>query len=124
MFRVHEICCTKLWPIINKNKGILFNTIVHQKKTVYDVFEILKTTYGDATLSRATVYRWYAAFSCGKLKGGPGATYEVDRQNDENCYCHYARQNTNDGKRFSKYPTDRGRQRSSFIDRNSRFIER
>ncbi len=26
------------------------------EKTAYEVFEILKTTYGDATLSRATVY--------------------------------------------------------------------
>ncbi len=40
------------------------------------MFEILKTTYGDATLSQATVYQWYAAFRSGrengKLKVGPG----------------------------------------------------
>ncbi len=40
------------------------------------MLEILKTTCGDATLSRAMVYRWYAAFrggrESGKLKGGPG----------------------------------------------------
>ncbi len=28
-----------------------------QEKTAYEVFERLKTTYGDAALSQATVYR-------------------------------------------------------------------
>ncbi len=39
-----------------------------QENTAYEVFKILKTTHGDA--SRATVYRWYAAFRSGKLKSG------------------------------------------------------
>ncbi len=43
-----------------------------QEKIVYEVFEKLKTTYGDVTLSRAKVYRWYAAFRSGRIKGGQG----------------------------------------------------
>ncbi len=50
-----------------------------QEKTAYEVFKILKTAYDDATLSRAMVYRWYAAFmssrESGKLKGGPVALH-------------------------------------------------
>ncbi len=39
------------------------------------MFKILKTTHGDITLSRAVVYRWYAAFRSGKLRGGPGVLH-------------------------------------------------
>lgn len=47
-------------------------------KTATEVFDILKTTYGDNTLARATVFRWHAAFSkegrtSATLEGGPGA---------------------------------------------------
>ncbi len=48
-----------------------------QETTAYEVFEILKMTYSDATLPRAMVYRWYTAFRSGressKLKGGSHA---------------------------------------------------
>ncbi len=50
-----------------------FNIIADKKKPAYEVLEILKTTYGDAALSQATVYQWYAAFRSSNVKGGPGA---------------------------------------------------
>ncbi len=38
------------------------STLLQTEKTAYEGFEILKTIYGDATPSWATVYRWYTAW--------------------------------------------------------------
>lgn len=46
------------------------------EKSALEIHKILKATYGDAILSRATIYQRYNAFKQGRetatLKGGPG----------------------------------------------------
>ncbi len=76
---MHEIRLSKIMTDNWQKQRLVIQHYCRQETTVYEEFEILKTTYGDATLSRATVYQWYAAFRSGgessKLKGGPGAPH-------------------------------------------------
>ncbi len=73
---VHEIHLYKIMADNRQEQRYVIQHYCRQEKTAYEVFEILRMTYGDATLSRAMVYRWYAAFRSSResdtLKGGPG----------------------------------------------------
>ncbi len=82
---MHEIRLYKIRTDNRQEQRYAIQNYCRQEKTAYEVFEILKTTYGDATLSQAMVYRWYAAFKSSresnKLKGGPGVPHTkfIDR---------------------------------------------
>ncbi len=72
---MHEIQLYKITADNRQEQRYVIQHYCRQEKIAYEVFEILKTTYGGATLSQAMVYQWYTAFRSGresdKLKGGP-----------------------------------------------------
>ncbi len=55
-----------------------------QGKTHLQTLDTLPTTYGDAEMSRATIYHWYEAFERGResvaLKGGPLSIHINNRE--------------------------------------------
>ncbi len=59
---MHEIRLYKIKADDRQEQRYDIQHYCRQEKTAYEVLEILKMTYGNATLSRATVYQWYAAF--------------------------------------------------------------
>ncbi len=65
MFRVLEIHLYKIKADNRQEQRYDIQHYCGQEKTAYGVFEILKTTYGNATLSRSMVYRRYAVFRSG-----------------------------------------------------------
>ncbi len=75
VFQAHEICLYKIMADTRQEQRYVIQHYCRQAKTAYEVFEILKMTYGDAILSRAMVYQWYAAFRSGRESGKlpPGA---------------------------------------------------